>query len=67
MPGSMTGEMLANQIKELDPKVKVLLTSDYRQELLIAQGRLAGQLPLLNKPIRRDQLKKSVQDLSIEA
>ncbi len=24
-----------------------------RQEVLIAQGRLAGQLPLLNKPFRR--------------
>ncbi len=67
MLGSMTGDMLANQIKALDRKVKVLLTSDRCQEVLIAQGRLAGQLLLLNKPLRRDQLKESVQDLLIEA
>ena len=30
---------------------------------VMAQGRLAGQMPLLNKPIRRDRLRKSVQDL----
>ncbi len=67
LPGGMTGEMLANQVKERHPKVKILLTSAYSREVLIAQGRLVGKLPLLNKPFRRDQLSKSVQDLLIEA
>ena len=38
-----------------------------RQEVLIAQGRLVGKSSLLNKPSRRDQSRKSVQGLLIEA
>ncbi len=46
---------------------KALNSEDQKPLPVIAQGRLAGQLPLLNKPIRRDKLRKSVQDLLIEA
>ncbi len=67
MPGGMIGEALAEEVERLDAKIKVLLTSGYPREDLVAQGRLAGQLPLLNKPFRRAQLKKSVQDLPIKA
>ncbi len=67
LPGGMTGEMLAKQVKQRHPKVKILLTSAYSREVLIAQGRLVDRLPFLNKPFRRDQLGKSVRDILVEA
>ena len=65
LPGGMNGEQLATAVQRRYPKVQVLLTSAYQREVLVAQGSMASQRPLLKKPFRRRELEESVQDVLI--
>jgi CheY-like chemotaxis protein len=63
LPGGMTGDGLATEVQRRDPGIRILLTSAYQREVLVAQGRLASQRPLLKKPFRRRELEKFVQEV----
>ncbi len=61
MPGGMNGSELAAEAKKLRPGLKVLLTSGYVANLDEGQVLGRGDLPVLNKPYRRDELARSLR------
>ncbi len=63
MPNGVNGWELADQALLLRPGLKVLLTSGYALETLVAHGRLQAGIAVLNKPYRRAQLAKRVRDI----
>lgn len=62
MPGGMSGSDLSAQVASLFPKVKILLTSGYAEEL--ANGMMAGggRYKLLRKPYREADLASAVSE-----
>ncbi|KQO56541.1 ATPase [Methylobacterium sp. Leaf86] len=61
MPGGMNGSQLAVEAQRLRPGLKVLLTSGYVANLEEGQVIGRGDLPVLNKPYRRDELAHSLR------
>ncbi|APT34560.1 blue-light-activated protein [Methylobacterium phyllosphaerae] len=61
MPGGMNGSQLAVEAQKLRPSVKVLLTSGYVANLDEGQVIGRGEMPVLNKPYRRDELARSLR------
>ena len=61
MPGGMNGSQLAVEAQRLRPSLKVLLTSGYVANLDEGQVIGKGELPVLNKPYRRDELARSLR------
>ncbi|WP_419829444.1 ATP-binding protein [Methylobacterium sp.] len=61
MPGGMNGSQLAIEAQRLRPGLKVLLTSGYVANLEEGQVIGRGDLPVLNKPYRRDELAHSLR------
>ncbi|MGH1570487.1 ATP-binding protein [Methylobacterium sp. P31] len=61
MPGGMNGSQLAVEAQRLRPGIKVLLTSGYVANLDEGQVIGRGDLPVLNKPYRRDELARSLR------
>ena len=61
MPGGMNGSQLAAEAQRLRPGIKVLLTSGYVADLDEGQMIGRGELPVLNKPYRRDELARSLR------
>jgi len=61
MPGGMNGSQLAVEAQLLRPGIKVLLTSGYVANLDEGQVIGRGELPVLNKPYRRDELARSLR------
>ncbi|TXN06345.1 response regulator, partial [Methylobacterium sp. WL122] len=61
MPGGMNGSQLAVEAQRLRPGLKVLLTSGYVADLDEGQVIGRGELPVLNKPYRRDELARSLR------
>ena len=61
MPGGMNGSQLAVEAQRLRPGIKVLLTSGYVANLDEGQVIGRGELPVLNKPYRRDELARSLR------
>ncbi len=59
MPGGMNGAELAGEARRLRPGLRVLLTSGYVGEAGIGQE--CGDLPLLGKPYRRDELAETLR------
>lgn len=55
MPGGINGLLLADKIHEEDPKVGILLTTGYNEELVIA-GPERPHKDVLGKPYRRSEL-----------
>ena len=64
MPGGMTGQDLAEEIKKIDPTMKILFTSGYPayafQHLGITEMQ---ELKLLRKPYRRLELQEAITTL----
>ncbi len=56
MPGGLNGWELARRAGALRPQLRVLFTSGYPLETLIARGRLDADAAILNKPYRRADL-----------
>jgi PAS domain S-box-containing protein len=56
MPGGINGWELAQEARKLRPGLKVLLTSGYALDTLVASGRLSADTPILHKPYRRADL-----------
>ena len=61
MPGGMNGSQLAVEAQRLRPGLKVLLTSGYVANLDEGQIIGKGELTVLNKPYRRDELARSLR------
>jgi signal transduction histidine kinase len=61
MPGGMNGSQLAVEAQRVRPGLKVLLTSGYVANLDEGQVIGRGELPVLNKPYRRDELARSLR------
>ena len=61
MPGGMNGSQLAAEAQRVRPGIKVLLTSGYVANLDEGQMIGHGELPVLNKPYRRDELARSLR------
>ncbi|BAU88646.1 PAS/PAC sensor hybrid histidine kinase [Methylorubrum populi] len=61
MPGGMNGSQLAVEARRLRPDIKILLTSGYVANLDEGQVIGQGELPVLNKPYRRDELARSLR------
>ena len=62
MPGDIDGFELAHRAKQLRPALRVLYTSGYIKEPPWGRHGV-GHGPLLPKPWRRDQLRRTIQDL----
>jgi len=63
MPGGMTGWELAERARQVRPGLKVLLTSGYALETLAARGRLDPQIAVLNKPYRKAELARRLNEV----
>jgi len=61
MPGRLGGGELAVRAAELDPRLRVLFTSGYTQDQMVAQQRLSGQALFLSKPYRRAELAQAIR------
>ncbi len=61
MPGGISGSQLAVAARRLRPDIKVLLTSGYVADLDEGQVLGRGEMPVLNKPYRRDELARSLR------
>ncbi|MFF8800874.1 MULTISPECIES: ATP-binding protein [unclassified Methylobacterium] len=61
MPGGMNGSQLAAEAQRVRPGIKILLTSGYVANLDEGQVIGHGELPVLNKPYRRDELARSLR------
>ncbi|GLR46514.1 histidine kinase famiy protein [Sphingomonas astaxanthinifaciens] len=55
MPGGINGLMLADEVRKRDPKIGILLTTGYNEELVIA-GPDRPHKDVLGKPYRRSEL-----------
>ncbi len=56
MPGGMNGVQLAVEAGRLRPGLRVLLTSGYTNEALAGDHGVPGDVPILAKPYRREEL-----------
>ena len=62
MPG-MTGRQLAERLKPLRPRMPVLYTSGYSEEVMSSRGVLEPGLPFLSKPFTVQELLASVRGM----
>lgn len=63
MPGGMSGWELAHQAQHLQPGLKVLFTSGYALDTLIERGRLEPGTVILNKPYRKTELARRLNEI----
>jgi PAS domain S-box-containing protein len=63
MPGGMNGWELAEQAQRIRPSLKVLFTSGYALETLVALGRIHPETAILNKPYRRPELARRLREV----
>lgn len=63
MPGMLTGGDLAREVTRRWPGTKVLLTSGFPQGLLQDGNKLPGDVRLLSKPYRMDDLLRKVREV----
>jgi PAS domain S-box-containing protein len=60
MPGGLNGHDVVRRVRELDPRIKVLLTSGYAEDL--ARTEDLGDTKLLRKPYRLGDLREAVKE-----
>jgi CheY-like chemotaxis protein len=63
LPHGMSGIELANKVRSLNPKLRVLLTSGYSEDVFQQHGRPADDTPLLRKPYKRADLAKALRSV----
>ena len=64
MPG-MNGRELANEARALIPNMRVLFMTGYSQDVIVHQGRLDGDIELIEKPFRSEDLAARVERCSM--
>ncbi len=62
LPGGMAGDQLAEKIKELKPSVGVLYMSGYSESAILHHGKLDAGVHLLQKPFRKSELARKVNE-----
>ena len=62
MPGGINGWELAERARQIQPGLKVVLTSGYALETLAERGRLPDGAVVLNKPYRKSDLAKRLRE-----
>ena len=62
MPG-MSGQELADEIKRMHPKIRILFMSGYTSNAIVHRGVLDEGLSLLTKPFTRSGLVQKVHDM----
>ena len=63
MPGGVSGLDLAEQVRATRPGIKILLTSGYPLETLVARGRVVPNSAILNKPYRKADLARRLREV----
>ena len=61
MPGGMNGRQLADVVRALHPKMRVLFSSGYTEDAIFHHGRLDPGVLLLPKPYRRSDLARMIR------
>jgi two-component system, cell cycle sensor histidine kinase and response regulator CckA len=59
----LSGPELARRIRGIRPGIKTLFLSGYTEELINANGRLAGMDGFLSKPFTADDLARKVGEI----
>ncbi|HUL06367.1 MAG TPA: PAS domain S-box protein [Candidatus Acidoferrum sp.] len=62
MPGGLNGWELAERAQQIKPSLKLLFTSGYALETLVARGRIHPDTAILNKPYRRPELARRLRE-----
>ncbi|MEX0706966.1 MAG: ATP-binding protein [Woeseia sp.] len=62
MPGGMSGKVLADAARLLQPDLKVLFSSGYTETAILHHGRLDADVSLLSKPYRRAELVQRIRE-----
>ncbi|MGE0747269.1 MAG: PAS domain S-box protein [Rhodospirillales bacterium] len=62
MPGGMSGWELAEKARALRPALRIMLTSGYAMETLLARGRMHAGMAFLNKPYRKAELARRLRE-----
>jgi PAS domain S-box-containing protein len=63
MPGGMNGWELAERAQQIRPGLRLLFTSGYALETLVARGRIHPNTAILNKPYRRPELARRLREV----
>ena len=63
LPGGMTGAIVAQRAKELQPDLKILFTTGYARNAIVHHGRLDPGVELLSKPFAFSDLAARIRDL----
>jgi PAS domain S-box-containing protein len=63
MPGGMNGWELAERAQQIRPGLKLMFTSGYALETLVARGRIHPDTAILNKPYRRPELARRLREV----
>ena len=63
LPGGMTGAVVAEQARALQPGLRVLFTTGYARNAIVHQGRLDPGVELLSKPFSYAELAVRIRDL----
>jgi CheY-like chemotaxis protein len=63
LPGGVSGLELVQRARDIDARVKVLLTSGYSKEVFHPHGGIDPALSILRKPYRRDDLAQQLRQI----
>jgi CheY-like chemotaxis protein len=63
LPGAVTGRVLADKARAINPALPVLFTTGYTRNAIVHQGRLDPDVHLLNKPYTQHELARKVREL----
>ena len=62
MPDGISGRELAEKLQRADPRLPVILTSGYSQDMIEREGVLDGRVKFFSKPYHPSQLAQAVRD-----
>ncbi len=62
MPEGMSGRVLADEARKLQPDLKVLFSSGYTETAILHHGRLDADVSLVSKPYRRAELVHRIRE-----
>lgn len=63
LPGGMTGAMVAQQARALQPDLRILFTTGYARDAIVHQGRLDPGIALITKPFTYGDLAARVREM----
>jgi two-component SAPR family response regulator len=61
LPGGMNGRVLATEVVQRNPAIKVLYMSGYTENAIAHHGRLDADAELLQKPFRRTDIARAMR------